>query len=65
MLRDLRFVLGDPWGFLGGARPSLGRTGGHRGTLGDHRKLPMRVQSNFKFLEKSLLFITFQSIEII
>ena len=62
---DLRFVLADPWGSLGCTRPSLGRTGGHGGPLGDVRKLPARVQSNFNINEKLLFLITFQSIEVI
>ena len=63
---DLRFVLGGPWGSLGGIRPSLGRTGGgHGGPLGHVWAPPERVQSHFKIIEKPLVSIAFLSIQVI
>ena len=50
---------------LGALGHLSGGPGGHGGALGDVRKLPERVQSNFKTVEKPLVFLTFRSIEVI
>ena len=42
-----------------------GGLGGHGGPLGDVSKPPERVQSNFKIIEKPLVFIAFLSIGVI
>ena len=56
---------GRSMGSLGGSRPCLGRTGGHGRPLADFRKLPERVQSNFKINEKPWFLIRFPSMEVI
>ena len=42
-----------------------GGLGGHGGPLGDVSKPPERVQSNFKIIEKPLVFIAFLSLGVI
>ena len=55
-------VHGAPWGALGHLS---GRLGGNGGPPGDVWKLPERVQSHLKMIEKPLVFIAFLSIEVI
>ena len=43
----------------------LGELGGHGGPLGDVWKRPEGVQSHFKIIEKTIVFIAFLSIEVI
>ena len=55
-------VHGAPWGALGHLSGGLG---GHGGPPGDVWKLPERVQSHFKIIEKPLVFIAFLSLGVI
>ena len=55
-------VHGAPWGALGHLSGGLG---GNGGPPGDVWKLPERVQSHLKMIEKPLVFIPFLSIEVI
>ena len=54
-----------PWAPLGALGHLSGGLGGHGGPLGDVSKPPERVQSNFKIIEKPLVFIAFLNIEVI
>ena len=50
---------------MGGLGYLSGRLGGPGDSLGDVPKLPERVHSNLKIIEKALAFIVFRSIAVI